>query len=88
MNGPLSVATPATDWVCRILPRNIPWVFKNSNYKNCYHLHDNRTLKKDLLITLLVYYIICTNLYYNKNALIYANATFSSTPWYNLFVFN
>jgi hypothetical protein len=49
---------------------------------------DNRTLKKDLLITLLVYYIKCTNLYYNKNALNYANATPSSTPWYNLFVFN
>jgi hypothetical protein len=26
-------------------------------------------------------------LYYNKNALIYANATSSSAPWYNLFVF-
>jgi len=41
---------------------------------------DNRTLKKDLLTTLLVYYIKSTHLYYNKNALIYLNATSSSTP--------
>jgi len=47
---------------------------------------DNRTLK-DLLITLLVYHIKCTNLYYNKNELIYAYAATSSAPWYNPYVF-
>jgi len=56
--------------VCHILPLNIQWVFKNIIIKTVIICIDNRTLKKDLLITLLVYYIKCTNLYYNKNALL------------------
>jgi len=32
--------------VCYILPLNIQWVFKNSNYKNCYHLHGQQSIEK------------------------------------------
>jgi hypothetical protein len=78
MNGRLSVETTTTDGV-HFATKYSMGIQKIIIIKTVIICMDNRTLK-DLLITLLVYYIKCTNLYYNKNALIYANATSSSAP--------